>query len=316
MTAARKNSGLHFLSSVGFLFLLLLPAALLPRDAQPSSHSMVSGAALTRIADPAVENVAKPQEERESTVVLGELHSGDNRQRLAQTLPFQAPATPDIERQVRTATPTQGKGPKAEAPAQKDEKAATTDSQSLSQGEGTERRTVAPASSATKKKRVSVKPKASPGAEPALGAKGGQPPGFQPLSQVPLPGGVGSSSSLPPLPPAMPYTPPGGASGAGQRVAPATRDALAPASRPSAGLAKPAPSDGGLPSATPVGPGGSLDNFVLDSFRGGAAQGPAPGGQATEQKVPPSSLFGQLSQDMRQLGEGIKETFRSLLSLR
>jgi hypothetical protein len=66
----------------------------------------------------------------------------------------------------------------------------------------------------------------------------------------------------------------------------------------------------------PVGPGGSLDNFVLDSFKAGAAQGALPNEQTAGQKVPPSSLFGQLSQDMKQLGEGIKETFRSLLSLR
>ncbi len=318
MTDVPKSSGFPVLSTVEFLVLLLLPLLTFPRDALPLSHPLLNDASVTRTADAIMESAERPlQEPDRGDISENRRRSYDSR--LAQTLPFQAPATPEIEPQVRTIKPTHGDRHKGEAPAaaQKDEKALAPPPKPHSQGDATQERSVAPESSAVKKKRAVVKPKPSSASETAVGKKASQPQGFQqPLSQAPLSGSADSSLSPPPLPPAMPYTPPAGVYGPAQRITPATRDAFSAPSRPSAGLAKPTPSQGGLPSATAVQPQGSLDNFVLDSFRGGVPPETVPPDQATEQKLPPSSLFGQLRQDMKQLGEGIKETFRGLLSLR
>jgi len=239
--------------------------------------------------------------------------------RLAQTLPFQAPSTPEIEPQVSTTRPPKGEGRKGQAssPRQREESSVGRESRPHTQEDrALTRRTPAPTSSAGKKKPAGVKQKAVSVSETASGKNALESQGLEPVSRPSFPASASSSSSLPPLPPGIPYTPPYGAYPPNQKMAPKAGDTLPKLGRPSAGLAKPKPSETGLPSAAPAGPEKTLDNFVLDSFRGGIAEKTAAGGQGMDEKVPPASLLGQLRQDMKQLGEGIKETFRSLLSLR
>uniref|UniRef100_A0A7C4AQK9 Uncharacterized protein n=1 Tax=Desulfomonile tiedjei TaxID=2358 RepID=A0A7C4AQK9_9BACT len=314
MTDFQETPRCYFLLPIALVFLLVAPLT------GSSGHIMAS-------AGPDLYNglqisasdgrAAQPERQALNSDSINGIRDAQSRSKvlhLAQTLPFQAPATPEIEPQTRTTRPAQGNGRKDEAISEprKDRKTVTPANKAARPGDATEGRTATPTSSPAKKKRTEVKPRASAVPE-STSKKPLESPGFQPLTPSAPSAGVSSSSALPPLPPAMPYTPPAGAYAPGQTTSPTP---LAAPSRPSPALAKPKPSDGGLPSGMPVGPGGSLDNFVLDSFKAGAAQGALPNEQTAGQKVPPSSLFGQLSQDMKQLGEGIKETFRSLLSLR
>lgn len=300
MTDFQRTLHLRFLLVIGLLFLSPLRVMGSSWDTGISSQPVFSDSLQTHTADVYARHFETPGKPHGGGDAFRDMQSQSSAIHLAQTLPFQAPATPDIESEVRSTRPT-GKGSQGElSPAtQKDQ---------------TQGRTVAPPSSTSKKRRPDAKQRSSSSSEPSLGKKPVAPPGFQSLNQPAFSPRASSSSSLPPLPPAMPYTPPAGAHGTGPVIAPRPQDTLPPPSPPSGGLTKPNPSARGFPSATPVGPGGSLDNFVLDSF--GTGQGTVPSGQTTDQKVPPATLFGQLSQDVKQLGDNIRETFRSLLSLR
>ena len=132
-------------------------------------------------------------------------------------------------------------------------------------------------------------------------------------------GATGRAGSLPTLPPALPYVPSRPSDQAVNRgIFPdqGTVTARVPAilSKPAVGVASQREKEQSLelPSAQQLGATNPIDGFILDSFGHAGLSRPQlikPGGQ----ELPPSSVFGQVGQDIKQLGTGIKETFSRLL---
>ena len=132
-------------------------------------------------------------------------------------------------------------------------------------------------------------------------------------------GATGRAGSLPTLPPALPYVPSRPSDQAVNRgIFPdqGTVTARVPAilSKPAVGVASQREKEQSLelPSAQQLGATNPIDGFILDSFGHAGLSRPQlikPGGQ----ELPPSSVFGQVGQDIKQLGTGIRETFSRLL---
>lgn len=311
--------GSAFLFSLCTLFLLSLTAAASLGHDKISSHPGIIHNSGTHGEDERATPIARLDQGAKPSDSFEGSRTHTDALRLAQTLPFQAPSTPEIETQPRVKRPGQGTASKVEAagPTQKHDKSTIIESKTQSEGDRGQGRTVTPSHTNTpKKKSVGVKPKAYSGIESPSARKPSEIPASEPIKPSSFSGGVSSSSSMPPLPPAMPYTPPSSVYRAAQGATPAPAVKLPQPNPTPAGLSKPKALDSELPSATRTGTERSLDNFVLDSFKGGISEGSAVEGQRDKPQVPPASLIGQLSQDMKQLGEGIKKTFRNLLSLR
>jgi thiol-disulfide isomerase/thioredoxin len=117
------------------------------------------------------------------------------------------------------------------------------------------------------------------------------------------------------LPPAIPYTPGAKTLGPGQQAGtPLSPDDSGSVMAQIPGnaanqqpLLHPSSSNGQLPPARPLGASNSLDGFILDSF--GQSAAPYARSTAQNQQTPQPSIAGQLGQDVRNLGSGIKETF-------
>jgi hypothetical protein len=139
---------------------------------------------------------------------------------------------------------------------------------------------------------------------------------------LPAAGGVGTvgSRTLLPLPPALPYTRPRASQLSTQRnVLPdqtgTVLSRIPLSAGPSSGSVPVQDRQGqspGLPSARPLGTPNPIDGFILDSF-GRAGQSQPVLIRPETKGLPPSSLLGQMGQDIRQLGTGIRETFSKLL---
>ncbi len=154
--------------------------------------------------------------------------------------------------------------------------------------------------------------KSSAAASPAM------PPTAQPFAST-SPSTAQPIAPMPPyLPPAMPYSPTG-PQGARPNVIPddsGTVEARIPSNAPAPGFdrfgaAGRAPS-GILPPAQPIGTKNPIDGFILDSFGRPGMQAPAVR-PSTASDTPASSLFGQIGQDVQNLGAGIKDTFSRII---
>jgi len=255
--------------------------------------------------------------------------SGPRPTMLSQVLPFQAPETPEIESPKPAAqTPRIQGGGGAEqspgrVPASRDA-SATRSSDSGDRAKGSEIMT-AEGQEPVKKKRASAKAQqtlstAIKTQKTSVGSAVKQPPG---QAALPLSTSTPGISSRSPLPPALPYQPPATGRDSVGRTPPLIGgdsifakipQADAPSSH--SRLQKPKPSEPVSSSAGAIGPQESFDSFVMNSFRGArSSSAPSEGPQQPTQDMPPSSLFGQLSQDIKQLGSGIKQTFSRIIPL-
>lgn len=268
------------------------------------------------------------------TAGQGSLHQSDGIDRnvprstmLAQGLPFQAPETPELESPKPVSpTPRNQGGGRAEQPAVG---AAARDASATRQSDVQDSARSSETISAegqkpAKKRRASSKAQhtlstTAQSPKMSVGSVTGQPPG-----QAALPLSTGSSgvSSRPPLPPALPYQPIATGRDTISRTQPSSTGEgilarIPQTNSPSqSGLKKPMPPESGLPSASAIGSQESFDRFVMNSFRGAqTSSSPSPGQPQQAQEMPPSSLFGQLSQDIKQLGSGIKHTFSRIIPL-
>ena len=143
------------------------------------------------------------------------------------------------------------------------------------------------------------------------------PPASQPFAST-APSTAQPAASMPYLPPASPYTQ-SGSQGTPTNVVPddsGTVTARIPSNAPVPGFDRfgttgrpPSPS---LPPAQPIGTKNPIDGFILDSFGrpGMQVQGPKP---SRTSDTPASSLFGQIGQDVQDLGTGIKDTFSRIV---
>ncbi len=124
-----------------------------------------------------------------------------------------------------------------------------------------------------------------------------------------------------PLPPALPYIPPG--KRPPEPTAPMNVDetgsvvaripAAAESPKP---LIHPSSIPGNLPPAQRVGSSNSIDSFILDSFESAPTNQPpatAPEFQNQTQTKPATSVVNQLGADLRNLGAGIRDTFSRIL---
>jgi thiol-disulfide isomerase/thioredoxin len=167
--------------------------------------------------------------------------------------------------------------------------------------------------------RVSGTP-AHPAATGSVRSKKGPagPPAAQPFASAspPIAQPVAPMPSY--LPPATPYSP-SGSQGAPPNVVPddnGTVTARIPSNAPTAGFDRfgtgGRPPTANLPPAQPLGTKNPIDGFILDSFGrpGAQAQSVRPPGTSD---TPASSLFGQIGQDVQNLGAGIKDTFSRIV---
>lgn len=242
-------------------------------------------------------------------------------------LPFQAPASPDIQRDkpspVSPPPGTDGNRQAGEPTKQvkkpkESEKGSQARQLSTSQTSASEVRSV---SQGAKKKAGGGLPSGSQGTvpQPRSGVTFSEP--YAPPS-LPAAGGVGTvgSRTLLPLPPALPYTRPRASQLSTQRnVLPdqtgTVLSRIPLSAGPSSGSVPVQDRQGqspGLPSARPLGTPNPIDGFILDSF-GRAGQSQPVLIRPETKGLPPSSLLGQMGQDIRQLGTGIRETFSKLL---
>lgn len=143
------------------------------------------------------------------------------------------------------------------------------------------------------------------------------PPASQPFASPPSPTAQ-PAEPMPYLPPAMPYTP-SGPQGTPGNVVPdesGTVTARIPSNAPVAGFDRfgtaSRPTPGNLPPAQPISTGNPIDGFILDSFGriGTPVQNARPSRISDK---PASSLFGQIGQDVQELGAGIKDTFSRIV---
>jgi putative serine protease PepD len=143
------------------------------------------------------------------------------------------------------------------------------------------------------------------------------PPASQPFAST-APSTAQPATSMPYLPPASPYTPTG-SQGRPTNVVPddsGTVTARIPGNAPVPGFDRfgstGRPPSTSLPPAQPLGTKNPIDGFILDSFGrpGMQVQGPRP---SRSSDTPASSVFGQIGQDVQNLGAGIKDTFSSIV---
>jgi thiol-disulfide isomerase/thioredoxin len=143
------------------------------------------------------------------------------------------------------------------------------------------------------------------------------PPASQPFAST-APSTAQPAAPMPYLPPASPYTP-SGSQGRPPNVVPddsGTVTARIPSNAPAPGFDRfgttGRPSSTSLPPAQPVGTKNPIDGFILDSFGrpGTQVQGPKP---SRGSDTPASSIFGQIGQDVQDLGAGIKDTFSRIV---
>ncbi|MDQ1240459.1 MAG: hypothetical protein QG577_2645 [Thermodesulfobacteriota bacterium] len=268
--------------------------------------------------------VGERTEDRKSSFGL----QGPQDVKLAQGLPFQAPESPELEtpKPVSPQQKIQGRGGTEQTSGDGNVLKGESTGKSLeSSGVGRPAEVAAPSGKpAVKKKRTETKAQqtplaTSPSQKTPLGSSR-----VQPLGPAALPlGTVGPPvSSRPQLPPALPYQPPVTGRENINRPLPLNPGDNIMARIPQTGaqtqsaLQKPRASESGLPSASAIGSQESFDNFVMNSFRGGRVSAPGrPGVQPPMQDIPPNSLFGQISQDIKQLGSGIKQTFSRIIPL-
>lgn len=136
---------------------------------------------------------------------------------------------------------------------------------------------------------------------PAYSA-GQQSPTGGPVTQ----GGPGATT-LPQLPPGIPYTPPGGQSAPGAAMIPDENGTVTARIPGAAGS--------NLPAAQQVASPNPIGGFILDSFGRASAppQAPKPisipGPQSGAQAQQPANIIQQIGQDFQNLGTGIKDTF-------
>jgi thiol-disulfide isomerase/thioredoxin len=143
------------------------------------------------------------------------------------------------------------------------------------------------------------------------------PPAAQPFASA-SPSAAPPAAQMPYLPPAMPYNP-SGSRVSRPNVVPdenGTVTARIPSNAPVPGFdrfgTRGRPSAPNLPPAQPLNTRNPIDGFVLDSFG-------RPGMQTREVRpsggpaTPASSLFGQIGQDVQNLGAGIKDTFSRIV---
>lgn len=248
--------------------------------------------------------------------------------KLAQGLPFQAPESPEAEapKPVSPRQQVQGSGGWEQTSGEGSVlKGESTGRGVESSGAGKPGEVGTPVGKATaKKKRAETKAQQIPSAASSYQKTPVGSSQKQPLGPAAMPlGTVGPPvSSRPALPPALPYQPP--VTGRenitrplplnpGDNVMARIPQTIA---QPQSALQKPKPSESGLPSASAIGSRESFDNFVMNSFRGSSAGAPGRSGvQPPMQDIPPNSLFGQISQDIKQLGSGIKQTFSRIVPL-
>ncbi len=120
--------------------------------------------------------------------------------------------------------------------------------------------------------------------------------------------------SLPPLPPAMPYSPPGRSSRPqSAEIIPDSSGAVVariPGASPSMGT-----SQGVLPAAQPVPSPNSIGNSIMDSFSKAPLLGPQQfrAEQQQQEAPPPATILGQFTQDIQNLGAGIRDTLGYLI---
>jgi thiol-disulfide isomerase/thioredoxin len=143
------------------------------------------------------------------------------------------------------------------------------------------------------------------------------PPASQPFAST-APSTAQPATSMPYLPPASPYTP-SGSQGRPTNVIPddsGTVTARIPSNAPVPGFDRfgvtGRPPSTSLPPAQPLGTKNPIDGFILDSFGrpGMQVQGPKP---SRTSDTPASSIFGQIGQDVQDLGAGIKDTFSRIV---
>jgi peroxiredoxin len=158
----------------------------------------------------------------------------------------------------------------------------------------------------------------NPTQRPGTAAAPAAPPAAQP---VPV-GPPRAAGTLAPLPPAMPYSPPG------NRI-PTAAPPVNPddegnvmaripgqTGAPDAGRFVKPSGPGSLPQAQRIGGSNPLGGFIMDAF----GQPRPPGAQGTPERMPPpeppSSVLGQLNRDISALGSGIKDAFSRILPTR
>ncbi len=144
-----------------------------------------------------------------------------------------------------------------------------------------------------------------------------KPDSAKPASSIPS---VGPSQTkdkgLPPLPAAMPYSPPNKASGSAILRPDETGSVMArmPGSNAPTAIGRGADN---LPAAQPLGPGNSIGTSIMDSF--GKPVGSTPPGHSRDIPqtglTPPSTIFGQFTQDLQNLGAGVRDTFSSIIPM-
>ncbi|MDD3472799.1 MAG: thioredoxin-like domain-containing protein [Syntrophaceae bacterium] len=142
------------------------------------------------------------------------------------------------------------------------------------------------------------------------------PGGKMGVSSTSVGGTMSRESSLPPLPAAMPYSPP---RGAGELASTQTKPdnsgfvtSRMPGSQVTSTVGRSADP---LPAAQPVGPPNSIGISIMDSF-GNSARVTSSNNTSEFQSpdlTPPATVFGQLSRDIQNLGAGIRDTFSSLI---
>lgn len=119
---------------------------------------------------------------------------------------------------------------------------------------------------------------------------------------------IARDKNLPPLPAAMPYSPPNRSSQPVGIRPDETGSVLArfPGASSSAPTGKGTAS---LPDAQPVSSGNTIGVSIMDSFGRNAEQGPYQKSRETSQTniTPPSSILGQFTQDIQNLGAGIRD---------
>lgn len=125
---------------------------------------------------------------------------------------------------------------------------------------------------------------------------------------------TGKEKSLPPLPAAMPYSPPNRSS---QQTPIRPDQSGSVVARIPGGASGTTIGRSGemLPAAQPVIPRNNIGVSIMDSFsnaRSNLTPAVAPV-QEQQELVPPSTIFGQFSQDIQNLGAGIRDTFSSLM---
>lgn len=242
----------------------------------------------------------------------------------ALKLPFQAPVSPDVGRDKATSGPlNQATG----TPAQIGESAAK-DKKPKERGKGSAVKQLSPSHTSRVEDKSQPKGKKKSVEDTRTGSTGTvkqlpTPPldPYQPLSVTPVGSSAGTGSkTLPPLPPALPYTPPRATEPLPNRsvVPDQTGGVMARIPSPvgpapgSVSLPGSQAQTSGLPTARPLGTQNPIDGFILDSF-GRAGQPQPPLIRPESPGSPPPSALGQMRQDIRQLGSGIKETVSKLL---